>query len=78
MAEQPSGVRRVTLFDSPDSSEAYQTRDLLTRSVVGFDWIELASDEDCARELGLLELANIRLPDGRRLFVCIGGAPNTD
>jgi thioredoxin reductase (NADPH) len=64
---------RVRLFGRAQSSEAYQIRDLLTRSVVAFDWIELASDEDCRRELGLPELSNLRLPvvelpDGRRLF----------
>lgn len=64
---------RLRLFGLADSSEAYQIRDLLTRSVVAFDWIELASDEDCRRELGLPGLANVRLPvaeltDGRRLF----------
>lgn len=66
-------IGRIRLFGFADSSEAYQIRDLLTRSVVAFDWIELASDEDCRRALGLAGLANIRLPvvelvDGRRLF----------
>ncbi|MGL4284888.1 MAG: NAD(P)/FAD-dependent oxidoreductase [Phreatobacter sp.] len=67
----PSG--RVRLMGLADSSEAYRIRDFLTRSVVAFDWIELASDEDCRRELGLPELGNVRLPavelpDGHRMF----------
>lgn len=73
MAEESAGSGRVKLFGSPESSDAYQIRDLLTRSVVGFDWIELKSNEDCRRELGLPEIADTRLPvvelpDGRRLF----------
>lgn len=64
---------KVRLFGRADSAEAYVVRDFLMRSVVGFDWIELASDEDSRRELGLPELANVRLPvvelpDGARLF----------
>ena len=64
---------RVRLFGQAHSAEAYQIRDLLTRSVVGFDWVELTCDEECGRELGLPDLANTRLPvvelpDGSRLF----------
>jgi hypothetical protein len=44
---------RARLFGQAQSNVAYQIRDLLTRSVVAFDWIELGSDEDCRRELGL-------------------------
>ena len=32
---------RVRLFGQAQSNEAYQIRDLLTRSVVAFDWVEL-------------------------------------
>jgi thioredoxin reductase (NADPH) len=73
--QRPSegAVTKVRLFGRGDSAEAYVIRDFLMRSVVGFEWIELASDEDCLRELGLPELANVRLPvvelpDGTRLF----------
>lgn len=63
---------RVRLVGVTQSSEAYELRDFLQRSVVAFDWIELKSDEDCQRELGLPSLANARLPvvelpDGARL-----------
>ena len=62
---------RVRLFGQAQSSEAYQIRDLLTRSVVAFDWIELGSDEDCLRELGLAisdaRLPVVELPDGGRI-----------
>jgi thioredoxin reductase (NADPH) len=62
---------RVRLFGQAQSNEAYQIRDLLTRSVVAFDWIELRSDEDCRRELGLAirdaRLPVVELPDGGRM-----------
>ena len=65
--------RRVRLFGQPQSAEAYALRDYLQRSVVAFDWVEIASDNDCQIRLGLLGLKDVRLPvvelpDGRRLF----------
>ena len=53
---------RVRLLGLAESSEAYELRDFLQRSVVAFDWIELHGDADCQRELGLPQLANARLP----------------
>ncbi len=65
--------RRVRLFGRAHSGEAYRIRDLLARSVVAFDWVELGTDEDARRELGLPDLADARLPlvelpDGCQLF----------
>jgi hypothetical protein len=37
-------------------------RAYLQRSVVAFDWVELASDNDCQIRLGLPKLKNARLP----------------
>ena len=63
-----AALGRVRLFGQAQSNEAYQIRDLLTRSVVAFDWIELGSDEDCRRELGSaltdVRLPVVELPDG--------------
>lgn len=64
---------KVRVFGQLNSPEAYIVRDFLSRSVVEYDWIELACDEDCHRELGLSSLENVRLPvielpDGNRLF----------
>jgi thioredoxin reductase (NADPH) len=63
-----AALGRVRLFGQAQSNEAYQIRDLLTRSVVAFDWVELGSDEDCRRELGLaltdVRLPVVELPDG--------------
>jgi thioredoxin reductase (NADPH) len=63
---------RVRLFGKAQGEGAFELRDFLQRSVVAFDWIELHDDADSRRELGILELANARLPivelpDGRRL-----------
>ncbi|MBD2068104.1 FAD-dependent oxidoreductase [Leptolyngbya sp. FACHB-671] len=68
-----SNPHRVKLYGQPNSASAYEIRDFLNRSVVEFDWIELASDRDCDRELGFSTLNNIRLPvvefpDGTQLF----------
>ncbi|MBR1221486.1 FAD-dependent oxidoreductase [Bradyrhizobium sp. U87765 SZCCT0131] len=66
-------VQIVRLLGHRDSAEAWKIRDFLKRSVVEFQWIELASDEDCQAALGLPTLANVRLPvvelpRGERLF----------
>lgn len=65
--------RTVRLFGEPQSAEAYALRDYLQRSVVAFDWVELASDVDCQAQLGISDSKNVRLPvvelpDGKRLF----------
>src|SRR5258706_2786467 len=43
--------RRVRLFGQPQWAEAYALRDYLQRSVVAFDWVEIAYDNvaTCAR-----------------------------
>ncbi len=66
-------ISKIKLYGQPNSPEAYKIRDFLKRSVVEFDWIELLSDEDCYRELGLASLEELRLPvveliDGTQLF----------
>ena len=68
-----SKVRVVRLLGHRDDTVAWRIRDFLKRSVVGFQWIELSTEEDCRRELGLSDLENIELPvvefpDGTRLF----------
>lgn len=64
---------KVRLLGQADNAAAYAIRDFLMRSVVEYEWVELTSDEDCLAQLGLPELANVRLPvvelpDGARLF----------
>lgn len=65
--------RRVRLFGRLQSAEAYALRDYLQRSVVAFDWVELATDDDCrlhldAPSLNTLQTPVVELPDGERLF----------
>ena len=65
--------RMVRLLGHRDDASAWQIRDFLKRSVVEFAWIELSTEEDCRRELGLSNLKSIglpvvELPDGTRLF----------
>ena len=65
--------RIVRLLGHRDDATAWQIRDFLKRSVVAFAWVELSTDEDCRRELGLSDLKPIvlpvvELPDGTRLF----------
>ena len=68
-----SKVRVVRLLGHRDDAGAWEIRDFLKRSVVEFEWIELSTEEDCRRELGLSDLKNVNLPvvelpDGTRLF----------
>ena len=53
---------RVRLFGPAQADGAYNLRDFLQRRAVAFDWIELHSDEDSQRELGIRDLAIARLP----------------
>jgi len=66
-------VRVVRLLGHRDDAGAWEIRDFLKRSVVEFQWIELATDEDSRRELGLSDLKTVdlpvvELPNGTRLF----------
>src|ERR1700693_6058892 len=67
-----SKVRVVRLLGHRDDAGAWEIRDLLKRSVVESQWIELSTEEDCRRELGLdlknVNLPVVELPDGTRLF----------
>src|ERR1700737_2423025 len=68
-----SKMRVVRLLGHRDDTGAWEIRDFLKRSVVEFQWIELSTEEDCRRELGLSDLKNINLPvvelpDGTGLF----------
>src|SRR5712672_1493280 len=68
-----SKVLVVRLLGHRDDAGAWEIRDFLKRSVVEFQWIELSTEEECRRELGLSDLKNVRLPDvelpdGTRLF----------
>src|SRR5258707_1674212 len=73
-----SRMRVVRLVGHRDEAGAWQIRDFLKRSVVEFQWIELSTDEDGCRELGLSDLKSVKLPvvelpvvelpDGTRLF----------
>jgi thioredoxin reductase (NADPH) len=68
-----SNPSRVKLYGQSNSASAYEIRDFLSRSVVEFDWIELTSDWDCERELGVSTLSDVSLPvvqfpEGTRLF----------
>ena len=57
-----TNVRVVRLFGHRDDAGAWQIRDFLKRSVVEFQWIEVSSEEDYRRELGLSDPKNIDLP----------------
>src|ERR1700738_2086205 len=78
-----SKVRVVRLLGHRDDAGAGQIRDFLKRSVVEFQWIELHTEENSCRELGLSDLKNVNLPvvelpDGTRLFGPLCGMLPTD
>ena len=73
IVSKPPPRNRVLVYGRPDSPEAYAIRDLLSRSDVVFDWIELTGDDDGRRALGLSTLDHVQLPivhllDGVQLF----------
>ena len=68
IVSKPPPRNRVLVYGRPDSPEAYAIRDLLSRSGVVFDWIELAGDDDGRRALGLSTLDHVQLFDGVQLF----------
>ena len=51
-----SRMRVVRLLGHRDDARAWQIRDFLKRSVVEFQWVELSTEEDCRRKLGLSDL----------------------
>jgi len=70
MYTQPS---KVTLYGHANSADAYAIRDFLMRSVVQYDWIEILSDEDCERNLGIDSMNDIKFPvvhltNGEKLY----------
>ena len=52
----------VRLYGKRGSPQAYAIRDFLQRSDVPFEWIELGSQEQAHKELGLEEVDDARLP----------------
>lgn len=68
--ENPGKIR---LFGKRNDPSGYEIRDFLKRSVVEFEWVELTCEEDCAKQLGIPDFENLRLPilqtpNGVRLF----------
>jgi hypothetical protein len=57
-----SKVRVVRLLGHRDDAGAWQIPDFLKRSVVESQWIELSTEEDCRRELGLSDLNSALSP----------------
>lgn len=63
---------RIKLIGALHTSDTYQFRDFLLRSVVSYDWVELKNDEECLLETGYPLLSEaplpiVILPDGTRL-----------
>ncbi|MEM9030718.1 MAG: FAD-dependent oxidoreductase [Pseudomonadota bacterium] len=63
----------IKVYGRVGSTEGYEIRDFLTRTVVEFNWIDLTCEEDCHQMLGLKHFEDLRfpvveMPDGERLF----------
>jgi thioredoxin reductase (NADPH) len=52
----------VRVLGMSHSKEAYAIRDFLARGVVAYEWVEVASDSDCVRELGIPGFHDIGWP----------------
>ena len=67
------GAKVVRVLGVAHSKEAYAIRDFLSRGVVAYEWLEVASDSDCVRELGISGFDEICwpvvvFPDGSTLY----------
>jgi thioredoxin reductase (NADPH) len=67
------GAKVVRVLGVAHSKEAYAIRDFLSRGVVEYEWLEVASDSDCVRELGISGFDDICwpvviFPDGSTLY----------
>lgn len=63
----------IKVYGRAGSTEGYDVRDFLTRTVVEFDWVDLTCEDDCRSELGLddfeaLRFPVVEFPGGERLF----------
>lgn len=63
---------QIRVFGRAASAAGYEIRDFLGRSVVAYEWVELATDDDARREVGVDSLKDPRLPvclfpDGARI-----------
>src|ERR1700729_1003726 len=56
------GAKVVRVLGLAHSKEAYAIRDFLSRGVVEYEWLEVASDSDCVRELGISGFDDICWP----------------
>ncbi|MFA0812785.1 FAD-dependent oxidoreductase [Microbulbifer epialgicus] len=66
-------IHSVKLFGRKGSTEGYSLREFLQRHVVSFEWIEIASEETCLKNIGISDVNNVRFPvvqfaDGSLLF----------
>lgn len=76
MNTTPKGAKPTTglrVFGRTGSTVGYEIRDYLSRTVVEFDWIDLATEEQCQEALGMSDLESLRfpvveMPGGERLF----------
>ena len=72
-AERGGPTGEVRVFGRVGSTEGYDVRDFLTRTVVEFEWVDLTCEDDCRSILGLHDIENLRFPvvefpNGERLF----------
>lgn len=72
----PATATEIKVYGRAGSTEGYDIRDFLSRTVVEFEWTDLTCEDDCRNTLGLAELESLRFPivefpGGDRLF-----APN--
>ncbi len=70
---EKSTASNVVVYGRAGSTEGYDIRDFLMRSVVKFDWIDIADEATCNAHLQLSGFEDLRfpiveLPKGERLF----------
>lgn len=63
----------LRVFGRAGSTVGYEIRDYLSRTVVEFEWVDLASEEECQKALDISDFASVsfpvvEMPGGERMF----------
>jgi thioredoxin reductase (NADPH) len=59
--ENPDKPKKLRIYSSPDSPEAYSIREFLNCSVINYEFVKITSDEGSMRELGR-PMSEVRFP----------------
>ncbi len=72
-SEEAKSNTELRVFGRAGSTVGYEIRDYLSRTVVEFEWVDLASEEECREALDISDFESVsfpvvEMPGGERLF----------